>query len=131
MGAPGHGPERLRVFQLALQLAAEVDAAVAATRCIEALAGQSARAADSVVLNIAEGAGHFTPGRKANFYRFAHGSTYEVIGALLRMRQIRPGPEVTRALRTAHMVGTMLNALIRAQSLPTPPDPAPPEARSS
>ncbi|MGH7466802.1 MAG: four helix bundle protein [Longimicrobiales bacterium] len=48
---------------------------------------QLRRAARSVVLNIAEGAGEFSPLAKARIYRIARRSAWETLGALdLRIR---------------------------------------------
>jgi four helix bundle protein len=70
--------ERLDVYQVALSFAASAntianDVAVART----GLADQLRRAASSVCLNIAEGAGEFSPKEKARFYRIAKRSTTE------------------------------------------------------
>jgi four helix bundle protein len=79
------------------------------------LADQLTRAGESVVLNIAEGAAHFSPGRKSYHYGIAHGSAAECVAALSRIHRRNPTPAVENARRAANMVGVMLHALIQAQ----------------
>ncbi|MGH7445996.1 MAG: four helix bundle protein, partial [Longimicrobiales bacterium] len=83
-GGGTHGPERLRVYQLALQLGDQVDALLREARCTHSQANQLGRAADSTALNIAEGCAHFSPGRKIYFYQTAHGSAAECIAVIAR-----------------------------------------------
>jgi len=68
--------ERLEVYHVAIDLVAladEVAGSLPAGRAY--LADQLHRAATSIVLNIAEGAGEFSKKDKARFYRFALSST--------------------------------------------------------
>lgn len=123
MGTHIPGPEGLRVYSLAQDLAASVDG-IARSIWRDSLARQLVRAADSVVLNIAEGAGHFMPGMKVVHYRIAHGSASECVAALTRLHGRRQDAAVASARRDANMVCIMLDALIRAQErrkTPTPP----------
>jgi four helix bundle protein len=110
-----HGPERLRVYGLALSLAEQVESLLCNARCTGSLADQLQRAADSVVLNIAEGSAHFSPGRKLYHYQTAHGSSAECVAALMRLRTQNPELNVFRARATGEMVSGMLVGLIHAQ----------------
>ncbi len=70
--------QKLQVYQRALELVALADGVVKAfPRGRAYLADQLRRAATSVVLNIAEGAGEFAPADKARFYRMAKRSAVE------------------------------------------------------
>jgi four helix bundle protein len=85
-----YGPERLRVYQLALMFACQMDRALREVGCGSALSIQLVRAAESIILNIAEGAAHFSPGRKRYSYQIAHGSAGECIAALTRLKISTP-----------------------------------------
>ena len=107
------GPERLRVYHLALAFARQVDALLRRLRLRSSLADQLTRAAESIILNIAEGAAHFSPGKKRYHYRLAHGSASECIGALTRLRDRYPGLDVRTLRRTADMICVMLMPLMK------------------
>ena len=111
----GSPAERLRVYWLALELARDVDAVSRLARIFGSLAGQLTRAANSVVLNIAEGAAHFSAGKKIYHYQLAYGSAEECIAALRRIQQHRPAVSVEREIRKANMVMMMLVRLIQTQ----------------
>ncbi|HUF67590.1 MAG TPA: four helix bundle protein [Longimicrobiales bacterium] len=68
------GPERLRVYHLAQDLATSVDRIAHASARNGSMADQLRRSAESIVLNFAEGAGHYSPGRKIYHYQLARGS---------------------------------------------------------
>ena len=71
-------PERLPVYQTALaHIVIAERIARKAPRGHAALADQLRRASSSIVLNIAEGAGEFSPKEKARFYRLARRSATE------------------------------------------------------
>ncbi len=81
------GYRRLDVYQAALELNVLVERlANALPRGNHELADQARRAAMSVVLNLAEGAGEFSPGEKARFYRIARRSATECSAAMDIMR---------------------------------------------
>jgi four helix bundle protein len=125
-----HGPQGLRVYALALRFADQVEEIIASAACGRGLADQLGRAAESVVLNIAEGAAHFTPGQKAKHYRVAQGSAGECIGALDLLRRRNSTLNVFAARRNAQQISHMLTALITQQetrrAAPAPaPAPAP------
>jgi four helix bundle protein len=73
--------ERLDVFRVAVEFQVFA-ASVSAGRRMGSLRDQLDRASVSIVLNVAEGAGHFSPAVKANFYSIARGSAMECLGAL-------------------------------------------------
>jgi four helix bundle protein len=110
-----HGPERLRVYHLALELAEVIDTVLRNARCTQSLADQARRTADSIVLNIAEGSALFSPGRKLYHYETALGSAGECIAALSRLRRRNPGLDLNRPRRMAELISAMLVALIRTQ----------------
>ena len=75
--------EKLDVYQIALEfvaMAGEITAKLPTSR--HNLADQLDRAATSIVLNIAEGAGEFSKPEKARFYRMAKRSATECAAAL-------------------------------------------------
>lgn len=70
--------DKLDVYRLALDFMANADAVASAfPRGRSYLADQLRRAATSVVLNIAEGAGEFAAAEKARFFRMARRSAVE------------------------------------------------------
>lgn len=79
------------------------------------LRDQIERAVTSVVANIAEGAGEFSPKEKARFYRMARRSAIEVAAWLevTARRQEAPEPLLTRALALLEEVVAMLVSLIK------------------
>ncbi|HEX2167505.1 MAG TPA: four helix bundle protein [Longimicrobiales bacterium] len=119
-----HGPEKLRVYHLALAFARSVDALLGQARCGRSLFDQLIRAAESIILNIAEGAGHFSPGSKRRHYQIAHASAAECIGSLARLADLNPSLDLRSLRRDGDMISVMLTALIRRLNKPAPnPDP--------
>jgi four helix bundle protein len=78
------------------------------------LVDQLRRAATSVVLNIAEGAGEFSPGDKARFYRMARRSATECAATLDVSRAIKlVDPElVSKGRELLLRVVAMLTAMV-------------------
>ena len=75
--------ERLDVYRTALDFVVEANEIISALPPGRAyLADQLQRAATSVPLNIAEGAGEFSPNDKARFYRIAKRSATECAAVL-------------------------------------------------
>jgi four helix bundle protein len=75
--------EKLDVYRLAIEFVALADTVVASLpRGHSSLADQFQRAAASIVLNIAEGAGEYSGQEKARFYRMAKRSATECAAAL-------------------------------------------------
>ena len=80
--------ERLEVYHVARQLSRESDRLTTKARKRRNRAGlldQVFRATASICLNIAEGSGEESVGRKAYFYRIARGSATELSAALDHM----------------------------------------------
>ena len=81
--------EKLDVYQLAIEFVAKAnDIIERLPRGRGYLADQLQRAALSIVLNIAEGAGKFSPADKAAFYTRARGSTTESAAVLDACRKL-------------------------------------------
>lgn len=108
--------ERLDVFSVAL------DAVVILDEVAEDLPegrayvrDQLRRAANSIALNIAEGAGEFAPAEKARFYRMAKRSATECAGQILVCRRLglADAPRVDGALDVLQRVIGMLVTLVR------------------
>lgn len=75
--------EKLDVYQIALEFVAHAGEMLARFPTgRSSLADQLSRAATSVLLNIAEGAGEFSRAEKARFYRMAKRSATECAAAL-------------------------------------------------
>jgi four helix bundle protein len=76
------GFRKLRVYQVAKEVVAEVNRlARSIPRDHLDLVWQMRRAARSIALNIAEGAGEFAPKEKARIYRIARRSAWETVAA--------------------------------------------------
>jgi four helix bundle protein len=76
--------QRLEVFGQAVEAVAVIDDLVEELPEGRAyIRDQLRRAANSIALNIAEGAGEFVPGEKARFYRMAKRSATECAGQIL------------------------------------------------
>jgi four helix bundle protein len=77
---------------------------------------QLRRAANSIALNIAEGAGEFAPAEKARFYRMAKRSATECAGQILVCERLGLGeaPRIDGALDRLQRVISMLVALIQS-----------------
>jgi four helix bundle protein len=73
--------ERLDAYRVAIEFQL-LAASIGSGRRLGALRGQLDRASVSIVLNIAEGSGRFTPSDKAHFYLIARGSAMECLAAL-------------------------------------------------
>ncbi len=108
--------ERLDVFRVALDSVAVIDEL--AEDLAEGrgyLRDQLRRAANSMPLNIAEGAGEFLPAEKARFYRIAKRSATECAGQILvcRRLELSDAPRVDEALDIVQRVIAMLVTLVR------------------
>ena len=71
--------EKLDVYQRALEFARIVHTSARSSKAPRSWTDQFVRAATSVVLNIAEGAGRIHKAEKRNFYYIAKGSTFECV----------------------------------------------------
>jgi four helix bundle protein len=72
-----HEPKRLRVYDLALRLSDQVRGILRRAHCSGSLIDQTARTTESIVLNVAEGSAHQTPGQKSRHYQIARASAGE------------------------------------------------------
>jgi four helix bundle protein len=107
------GPGQLRVYHLALDLCDEVEAIVKQARCAPSLKDQVLRCAHSVVLNIAEGAGNMSPGKKTYHYQLANGESWECIAGLRLIKHADPRCYTAGANHKAKLVSRLLTSLIR------------------
>lgn len=86
--------ERLDVYQAALDFVVVADSTIQQLpRGRSHLADQLHRAATSIVLNIAEGAGKFSPPDKRRYYLIARGSATEcaaIFDVFLRLEAVTP-----------------------------------------
>ena len=86
--------ERLNVYQVALEFVAIADSIIQGLPSGRGyVADQLQRASTSIVLNIAEGAGEFSPKEKARFYRMAQRSATECAGLLDVCRTLKLSDE--------------------------------------
>ena len=109
--------ERLVVYRRACEFLTDVAALLRGLpRGEAALADQLRRAGDSVLLNIAEGAGRVSGREKAHHYEIARGSAAECAAALaiIAIRGLAPRTAVTAARSLLHEVVCMLTALARS-----------------
>lgn len=108
--------ERLDVYKVAREFSREASGIVAdLPRGSSDLGDQLQRAATSIVLNIAEGAGEFSSKEKARFYRIASRSAAECAAALDLAKDLY-GLDPARAQRTKALLqraGAMLTKLAR------------------
>ena len=80
------------------------------------LADQLRRAGDSVLLNIAEGAGRTAGREKAHHYDIAAGSATEsaAILAVFAIRRLASAPDLARTRNLLHEIVCLLSALARS-----------------
>ncbi len=117
--------ERLDVYQRALDfVAAASTIRQAVPQGCGALADQLDRAAVSIALNIAEGAGEFARREKARFYRIARRSATESAAILdvARRLGLAPSAEVEAAKATLREIVPMLVRLAKRMES-SPPQP--------
>jgi four helix bundle protein len=124
------GPEQLRVYWLAIDFMEAVDALVEELPVKGSLGRQLQRAAESIVLNIREGAAHTNTATKLYHYRVAHGSANECIGALHVFARRYPRMNFRRHTQLANQVCVMMQGLIRSvESRDTATTPTLPQPR--
>jgi four helix bundle protein len=105
--------ERLDVYQRALEVLDLCDAIVEQMPPGRAhLKDQLDRAATSIVLNIAEGAGEFSPDEKRRFYRIARRSATEA-AAILQIVHRRGHADETRAQEARALLVRVVSMLVR------------------
>jgi four helix bundle protein len=110
--------EHLRVYQAATQLRLEVDQIIAAlslnaTWQVKNILTQIDRAADSILLNIAEGNESVYPGKRAYYFDIAIGSCAELRGGYrsLMARRFITMPQASKALSLTYLIPKMLTDL--------------------
>jgi four helix bundle protein len=110
--------EKLDVYQLAIEFVARAnDIIEQLPRGRGYLADQLQRAALSIVLNIAEGAGKFSPADKAVFYTRARGSATESAAVLdvCRKLNLLPATATDDNKGLLERVAQMLTKLIKSR----------------
>jgi four helix bundle protein len=110
--------ERMEVFVQAVEAVVVIDEITEALPSGRAyMRDQLRRAANSVALNIAEGAGEYLPLEKCRFYRMAKRSSTECVGQLYVCRRLGvvDTHQLDDALSLLDRVIAMLVALIKAQ----------------
>lgn len=111
--------ERLDVYKLALQFTGLATKVVDnLPRGVGYLADQLNRAALSIPLNIAEGAGEYSPADKARFYRIAKRSATECSAVLDVCRELSlvESNFITEGRELLHKVVSMLIKLIKSMN---------------
>ena len=109
--------ERLDVYRQAVEFVAFADTLVEALpRGNSSVADQLQRAATSVALNIAAGAGEYSGSEKARFYRMAKRSATECAAALdvLRVRKMVGEPAVAAGRELLLRIVSMLVKLVQS-----------------
>jgi four helix bundle protein len=110
--------EKLDVYKLALEFVEKANELVESLpRGSGYLGDQLQRAALSIVLNIAEGAGKFSPADKAAFYARARGSVTEsaaVLDVCVKLKLVTD-PVVEIDKQMLERLSQMLTKLIKAQ----------------
>jgi four helix bundle protein len=111
--------EKFPVYKLALEFSKDIDSLLSDAELPKnsRLADQLTRAALSIALNIAEGAGRFHKADKKNFYITARGSVFECVAGLdiLKSRQVLNGQQHDRLYTKLEEISKMLSGLINSQ----------------
>ena len=106
--------QRLDVYQRAIEFLALVYDTVDALPCGHAdRADQLSRAAESVVLNIAEGAGRWSQADSANRYKIARGEAMECAASLdvMKLRKVITEARYERGSQLLEAVVSMLTKM--------------------
>jgi len=111
----GFEHEKLNVYQVAIEflvVADEIASGLPKGRAY--MADQLRRASSSISLNIAEGAGEFSKGDKARFYRMSRRSATECAGILdaCRVLQLSDEPLLQRGRELLVRIVAMLTAMV-------------------
>ncbi len=105
--------ERLDVYQRALEFLDQCDSIIEQLPSGRAhLKDQLDRAATSIVLNVAEGAGEFSPDEKRRFYRIARRSATES-AAILHIMARRGHAPADSAQQARDLLGRIVSMLVR------------------
>ncbi len=107
--------EKLTVYQKAKEFNSHVRIFIKTSDLDRTTNDQLRRAAFSVVLNIAEGAGRFTNPDKRNFYIISRGSVFECVAIfdVLQDEKAMPQEQYKRFYTQAEEISKMLFAMIR------------------
>lgn len=107
--------EKLAAYRESLALLDVVDQVLTGAKVRAHLKTQLDRSATSVVLNIAEGAGEFSPTEKVRFYRMARRSTNETAAILeiMRRRQAVTPELISSGYERCRVVIALLVAMIK------------------
>ena len=111
-------PEDMRVYQVAAELAAEVDLLLPLLpRWVWVLAGHLVRSTESVGLNLMEGLVAFKPKVKATAFDIARKEAAEVRKILKRLvaRKVLTEAQIQRAYELAGSLIGMLTVMIKQQ----------------
>ena len=115
--------EDLDVFNVAVEMLICVDEIAEALPVGRGyMRDQLRRAANSVVLNVAEGAGEYSPGDKARFYRMSKRSATEAAAQIIvaSRLELTGSADVAQARKLLHRVVSMLVRMAaRAESRAT------------
>jgi four helix bundle protein len=117
--------EKLEVYCVAVEYADAADAIAAELKRGNAhIRDQLRRASDSIVNNVAEGAGEFQPAEKMRFYRIALRSSTESAATLhtCQRRQLGALNAIEDARKLLKRVVEMLTRLIHSTARRLPPD---------
>jgi four helix bundle protein len=108
--------ERVGAYHHSLELLDVADEILEVSKLNAHLRSQLDRAATSIVLNIAEGAGEFSPREKQRFYRMARRSTNECAALfdILKRRAAAPAELLAVAYERTRIVISSLVRLIQA-----------------
>jgi len=108
--------EKMDVYQVAVEFAARANEIVEQLpRGRGYLGDQLQRAALSIVLNIAEGAGKFSPADKNTFYIRARGSATESAAVLDVCKRLKLAPSVDSDKAMLERITSMLTKLIKSR----------------
>ena len=111
--------ETLDVYQLAIEFVVAADSIAASLpRGRNYVADQLRRAATSIALNIAEGAGEFSPREKGRFYRIARRSATECAAILDVCERLEFGTarHIEAGRDLLHRIVSMLTRLAQTHS---------------
>jgi four helix bundle protein len=110
--------EKLRVYQEALVFASWAETVLERAKKSSPLHDQLDRARTSILLNIAEGNGRFTPPDRCRFFDTARGSVLECAACLdlLAIKNLIDQKELAHGKETLGNIVSMLVGLIRSNS---------------
>ena len=110
--------EKLRVYQEALQFASMTEPFRERIGFSGPVRDQLERAGYSILLNIAEGNGRFTPTDRCRFFDMAKGSALECAACLdlFALKKVIPPAKLEKSKQSLEKIVSMLVGLIRSNS---------------